>query len=219
MNITKSSIYVDRAWSKACGCGLNLTIDGIPADIIDPKASTTSLGIVYLTTRDYEKGSWEQLLPVQTKFGREFKGCTDDPRILELANKMLNDRLLSRDIGVTYGPIQDNGIYSVGKLHIADYAIAITDLEDATPQHTGRIIRISIGEKPAKIILPQNETLIAQGIVKLHSLKDKNTDWDQLIECRNNGQIFLGCTNDPRVLNIAKIGLHGTLLELQNSLM
>lgn len=82
-----------------------LDIGGEPACLIEPKPSLVSLGLVYLNRIKLDDPSWENIICANLG-GRDFKGCTDDPRIVEIAKKQIQGKLTKADIGTVYPPIE-----------------------------------------------------------------------------------------------------------------
>ncbi|MDR1255470.1 MAG: hypothetical protein LBJ94_00890 [Puniceicoccales bacterium] len=100
MNIGNTPIEIVEIgkWGEAI-----LKIGDIPAAILEPKL--THVGVVYINTIDFEKGNWEKL--TQTNLGsRVAKGCTRDPRLLEIAKKVFNCEFSQKDVGTVYPPLK-----------------------------------------------------------------------------------------------------------------
>jgi hypothetical protein len=70
---------------------VEMNIGGIPAMIIEPKPFLTKQGIVFLFSPDLEKGDWEEL--IECTWGNEvMEGCTNDPRLVKIAETILTGR-------------------------------------------------------------------------------------------------------------------------------
>lgn len=86
---------------------VDLDIGGTLARIIEPKPILLEAGIVHLAVVNLDGPYWERLISV--KLGdRVLKGCTDDPRIVEIAKKAtkMHDGLTQKDIGKVYPPLE-----------------------------------------------------------------------------------------------------------------
>jgi hypothetical protein len=106
MDIAKLPITITNVWTGERGNSAELKIGDTPAKISEPKTSTTSLGIVYLETVDFEKPDWDSVLKYEHPSGRIFEGYSDDQRLLTITQKILDGKLTERDIGTIYPPIQ-----------------------------------------------------------------------------------------------------------------
>jgi hypothetical protein len=81
-----------------------LMIGDIPAAIIEPKPTLTHMGIVYINTVDFKQGKWEELIEADVG-DRVYKGCTKDPRLLEIAKKVQKGEFSQEDVGTIYPPL------------------------------------------------------------------------------------------------------------------
>jgi hypothetical protein len=106
MDIAKLPITITSIWAGERGSSIELKIGDTLAKISEPKASTTSLGIVYLETVEFEKPDWESVLKYEHPSGRIFEGYSNDQRLLTIAQKILDGKLTKRDVGMVYPPIQ-----------------------------------------------------------------------------------------------------------------
>lgn len=88
---------------------VDLDIGGNPACLIEPKpALVHSYSIVPICDVDILNGPfWEKLVSVKLH-GRTYKGCTDDPRIVDIAKRQIEGRLTREDIGTVYPPLEEN---------------------------------------------------------------------------------------------------------------
>jgi hypothetical protein len=59
-------------------------ISGIPALVIEPKLCVVKNGMVFLFSLDRKNGNWDKLISVDD-CGEVLKGCTDDPRLVKIA--------------------------------------------------------------------------------------------------------------------------------------
>jgi hypothetical protein len=77
---------------------VDLSVGNYAAAIIEPRKALLSCGLVYLCE---SKGvDWEQLIE---------NGCTNDPRIVEIATKLIRGKLSERDVGTVYPPLDKAG--------------------------------------------------------------------------------------------------------------
>ncbi|MDR1255327.1 MAG: hypothetical protein LBJ94_00125 [Puniceicoccales bacterium] len=81
-----------------------LKIGDIPAGIFEPKAAMMKVGLVYVNTVDFKNGKWENLIHADLD-GHEWKGCSRDPRLLEIAEKVFTYKLSQEDVGKIYPPL------------------------------------------------------------------------------------------------------------------
>lgn len=79
---------------------VGLDIGGISATIIEPKPWLLESGLVYLYNND---NFWEKHLNT-----RGVKGCTDDPRILDLAEDVKMCWVSSNRVGEVIPPLKGN---------------------------------------------------------------------------------------------------------------
>jgi hypothetical protein len=70
---------------------VEIKIGDIPATIIDPNPCVTEDGMVFLFSTDRKKGDWSKLIKL-TSDGEILKGCTDDSRLVKIAETLLGWR-------------------------------------------------------------------------------------------------------------------------------
>ncbi len=83
---------------------VDLDIGGVLACLIEPKPTLVYRGLVFLCSDD---DYWEDR--ISAKLGNRIcKGCTDDPRIVEIAKKAIEGKLREVDIGAVYPPLEES---------------------------------------------------------------------------------------------------------------
>jgi hypothetical protein len=97
-NINLEPIKIAKYYKGEPFCRVDLLIGDKGAAIIDPKPWLLSYGLVCLnrTVLGPEGVVWEQLIE---------NSCTNDPRIVEIATKLIRGNLSERDVGTVYPPL------------------------------------------------------------------------------------------------------------------
>ncbi len=102
MNIANMPIEITDAWRT----GIGIKIGDLPGMITAPRRiTTTDLKIVYIGTIDYSKANWEDVLLFQHD-GRDFKGYSNDPRLVKIAETILNGRIAEIVPGTILPPLE-----------------------------------------------------------------------------------------------------------------
>ncbi len=96
-SISSNLVEITKIYTDIPGLRVDLAIGQYEGAIIDPKISLLSSGFVYLC--NIGETRWEHVVE---------DGCTDDPRIVEIATKLVKGQLSERDVHTVYPPLKSN---------------------------------------------------------------------------------------------------------------
>jgi hypothetical protein len=107
VNIGKLPIKIVSLEAGVCGGAVELSIGNVPAAIIEPKMWLLEENIVAVCSpSEKEEEDWELLIHCTTEDGEILHGCTKDPRMIEIASKIIREELSDRDVGTVYPPLE-----------------------------------------------------------------------------------------------------------------
>jgi hypothetical protein len=102
MDISSLPIKIERLGERG---EVYLKIGDKPAAILEPKNASIKGGVTYINTVDFINCRWDRLVKCDV-YGENCRGFSNDPRLLEISQKVFQGSLSECDVGVVYPPLE-----------------------------------------------------------------------------------------------------------------